>query len=378
MRAILPIAALLVAALSVSLDLVPVSPASSLCRYGACRFDQLYSGIDAAGATPEAIAALVNADPANPLVWCVYAEALNKRGDGQKAEAAFDQAMLLGPSMPPVLMRYANFDFAHDRRNHGFLLSARILASTSAFDEILFSYLQQSGAPVSELLRTALPNASRPARSWLAWLCEHGSTRDLTETWTWMQNEGLLDEQSAGEAAWSLWNRGAYRNAHELWCGWLEIYTLLENTRFEKPPKHSPFDWTLGSSSAASVERGNGLEVRFAGTENVAFSQLHQFTVVRPGRYRFSAEIEAEGLTTDQGPYFHIFDPVDPRRLDVATSVILGTAARSWIGTDFMVPEGTDALEVQLERRPSEFFDNRIAGKLHLYQVSLERRDPTR
>jgi len=187
-----------------------------------------------------------------------------------------------------------------------------------------------------------------------------------------MQQKSLLDDSSAGQAAWALWSRGAYRDAYKLWRGRLDSGALLANTRFENAPNDSPFDWKLQSSPSASVERGNGLEVRFAGTENVAFSGVRQFTCVPPGKYRLSTEIESDSLTTDQRPFFHIFDPVDQRGIDVATKPIPGTAPRSWISFDFTVPKGTQTLAIELERRPSEFFDNRIAGRLHLYQVCLE------
>jgi len=232
--------------------------------------------------------------------------------------------------------------------------------------------LQQSGAPVTELLGSAIPAAPRPTRSWLAWLGEYGSAQDLADTWAWMQPQGLLDDASAGQAAWALWGRGAYRDACELARSRLASGALLANTRFESSPAESPFDWKLQSAPSVSVERVNGIEVRFAGTENVAYSGPRQFTCVPPGRYRLSAEIEADGLTTDRGPFFHIFDPADQRRVDAATSAVLGTVPRSSIHVDFTVPEGTLALAVQLERRQSELFDNRIAGRLHVYQVSLE------
>ena len=59
--------------------------------------------------------------------------------------------------------------------------------------------------------------------------------------------------------------------------------------------------------------------MRFLGTENVAFSGVRQFTVVPPGRYRFSAEVSSDNLTTDQGPFFRIFDPANPARLNAET-----------------------------------------------------------
>lgn len=371
MRLIIPIAALLIATLSVSLDLFPPSLTSPLCLHGACRFDQIFAAIDAAGATPEAVSMLVDADPANPLVWCTYAQVLSVHGETQQAQSVFDHAVSLGPGMPPVLMRAANFDFTHGRRDDGFLLSARILLQTSAFDEIIFSYLQRADVPAGTLLGTAIPAASRPARAWLGWLREHGSDQDLGETWAWMKGNRLLDERSAGEVAWTLWDRASYRTAYALWTGWLGTPQLLANTRFDTAPRETPFDWTLSSLPSVAVTRANGLEVRFLGTENVAFSGVRQFTVVPPGRYRLSAEVSSDNLSTDQGPFFRIFDPANPARLNAESAPILGTVARTWTGVEFTVTAGTEALAIQLERRPSQRFDNRIAGTVHIYQVSL-------
>jgi hypothetical protein len=370
MRAIIPVASLLVVALSLAVDLTHPAPGSSLCRYGGCRFDQIFAGVDAAGAGRDAVAALVDADPANPLVWCAYAQVLSVHGDTQQVQSAFDHAVSLGPGMSPVLMRAANFDFTHGRREHGFLLSARILSQTSAFDEIIFSYLQRADVPAGMLLGTAIPAASRPARSWLGWLRAHGSDQDLCDTWTWMQRNALLNEKSAGEVAWTLWNRASYRTAHTLWTSWLGTTQLLANTRFDTAPRETPFDWALGSSPAVAVTRANGLDVRFSGTENVAFSGVRQFTVVPPGRYRLSAEVSSENLTTDQGPFFRIFDPANPDRLHAESAPILGTVGESWITMELTV-SGTEALAIQLERHPSGRFDNRISGTLHIYQVSL-------
>jgi hypothetical protein len=52
---------------------------------------------------------------------------------------------------------------------------------------------------------------------------------------------------------------------------------------------------------------------------------VRQFTVAAPGRYRFSAEVASVNLTTDQCPFFRIFDPANPGRLNVETGAIGGT-----------------------------------------------------
>jgi hypothetical protein len=107
------------------------------------------------------------------------------------------------------------------------------------------------------------------------------------------------------------------------------------------------------------------------GRENVEFAQLHQFTAVTPGRYRFSAEIQAEDITTDERPFWRIVGVDDLSHLVVETPSIKGNVPRSLVSVEFNVPTGTHALDIQLRRRPSLRFDNKIAGTLRIYEVSL-------
>ncbi len=378
MRAVLPIVSLLIASLSLVFDFLAPGARSGLCRRGGCRFDQIYAGIDTAGVSRNTLYALITADPANPLVWCTYAEFLSARGETGKAAAAFEHAVSLGPGMSPVLMRAANFDFTHGRRDHGVRMASQILSQTGAFDQILFSYLLSSDVPVSSLLGTAIPATPRAAQAWLTWLSDHGANQDLLSTWSWMRQRQLLEPKSATGLAWTLWTRKSYQTAQNFWTDWLGSDRgdylrpqRLANRRFENVPNPSPFDWTLATPASVEVSHQDGLQIRFSGTDNVEFSQVRQYTTANPGRYRFSAEVQADGLTTDQRPFFHIFDPVHPNAVDVMMEPFQFTVPRSWATVQFTVPAGTQALAVQLERRRSQSFQNRIAGTVHIYQVSL-------
>ena len=377
-KAIIALASLLIVLLSIVQDLSPSAPGSRLCLNGGCRFDQIYAALDAASASADDVGTLVLTDPANPLAWCTYAEVLSLRSETDKAAAAIDHAISLGPGMTPVWMRAANFDFTHGRRDRGFVDSARVLSQASGFDEILFSYLTASGVPVSQLLGNAVPALARSTRSWMVWLRAHGSEHDLAVTWSWMREKGLADEKSAVELAQTLWERKAYQTAQEFWVQWLgerrEDYLRpqrIANRRFATAPTASPFDWRLGALPSVELERKNGLEVRFLGEDNVEFAQLHQFPVVNPGRYRFSAEIESEGITTDERPFWRIVGVGNLSHLAVETPAIKGSVPRSLVSVEFSVPAGTEALDIQLRRRPSLRFDNKIAGILRIYEVSL-------
>lgn len=113
MRAIISLAALCVVVYSIATDFSTPVPGSILCRAGLCRFDQIYQGIDATGDRPDALAALVDEDSSNPLVWSSYGEALAREGQEQAAGDAFERAAALGSGMPAIQIRAANFFFTH-------------------------------------------------------------------------------------------------------------------------------------------------------------------------------------------------------------------------------------------------------------------------
>lgn len=379
MRILFPLVSLVIVAFSILLDSGHVSADSSLCRLGFCRFDQIFSSIDAEGMNLSSLSVLLNEDPLNPMAWCAYAEQLSMSNQVEQASAAFDHALVLGPEMSPVLMRVANFDFAHGRIDHAFLMTKRILQQTDAFDEILFSYLTHSRILVRKLLGVAIPVTPRATRSWLSWLHIHGSDQDLCDTWSWMRQNQLADQKLASDLAWTLWQRKSFHMAQDLWTEWLRMtgknYLRLQqlaNVRFEEEPNGSPFDWKIESPPSVRILRKDGLDIRFAGTENVDL-HVHQFATVNPGCYRFSAEMSAQGLTTDQRPFFHILDVADPARFSAQTPLLNGLVTRSWISLDFEVSPATKAIKIELERQPSRHFDNKINGALHIYQASLVR-----
>ena len=374
LRFLFPLVSLLVAGLSIGVELFPRQADSRVCLLGGCRYDQIF----ATSANPATAAALLNEAPADPGIWCTYGEFYSSRGETDKARAAFDRALILGPGVSSVLMRVTNFDFTHNHAQEGLRLAGQILTQTSGFDGILFSYLGISGEPISHLLGTVIPASPRPALSWLSWLRSRGTNQDILDTWSWMRNNRLADERSAADAVSTLWQRKAYGEAQALWADWLGERRgdylrpqLLANTRFQEPPSGTPFDWNLAPDKGVELNRRDGLEVHFLGQDNISGVGIHQSTAVQPGRYRFSAEVELDNLTTDEGVFFQINDAENPGRLSVETQPMLGRRTRSWINADFVAPAGTHAVQVKLARRPSLKFDNKIAGTLHIYQISL-------
>lgn len=378
MRLIFPIASVLIAAWSIALDQGGTARGAPVCAWGLCRYDQITAELGGRQADAAYLKPVLRLYPGDPLRWSDYGEFLVREGNLEQAGRVFDRAVELGPNMVPVLMRAANFDFTQDRPELALARTRRILASTSLYDQILFSYLTAFDFPIAEVLDQAIPPDARAAQSWLAWVAVNGSTAEAVQTWVWMRSRQLTGEPAAVLLTQRLWQRDAYEQAQQVWAdqqqGREADYLHPEriwNPRFELQPTASPLDWSIQPPESVRIERGKGLEIRFPGEENVSLATVRQFVTVRPGRYRFTADLEAAGLTTNQRPFFHIFDPAHPGSVNVEVPVDNTGEESGPLRYNVTVPAGTRVLQIQLERRRSEKFDSKIAGVVRLRSLSL-------
>lgn len=378
MRLLFPALALMAAIMSIVVEWKSPAPDAAVCRVGGCRFDQMTATLVEKGTTSSGLGALLREDPSNPHTWATYGEYLVGVGDTARAEEAFQQALAAGSGLAPVLMRAANFEFGQGRTEQGLRLVPSILAETSDFDEILFSYIQRSGLNSADAVGATIPALPRPARSWLAWTQAHSGTSEILTTWSWMQRQGLTDAKTADAVTAALWDRKAYEEARQVFDEFVgpsaaseRKTNLLTNPRFEAEPASTLFDWDLTSRPGVHYTRSDGLEVRFLGDTNVVDGGVRQRVVVSPGVYLFTADLSAQDLTSDQGVYFDIADAEDASRLRREAPLVEGTMARTAVAVYVPVTEATRVLDVRLRRKPSLRFDNKIAGILHIHRVEL-------
>jgi hypothetical protein len=192
-----------------------------------------------------------------------------------------------------------------------------------------------------------------------------------------MKSHRLLDAQLAGEITGDLWSRRSFEASQELWTEWLGPHRgncaspeVLLDCEFQDSASKSPFVWNVLTASGAAVSRKNGLEIEFSGSENSEMI-LQELVTIAPGRYEFSADVESDAITTDQRPFFIIFDVENRARLDIRTPPVPENMPRGKMNIAVSAPYGTRALGIQLVRSRSERFDNKISGKLHVYRVSF-------
>jgi hypothetical protein len=376
-RLLFPALSLLFAAFAVVTEPYAHTPESSLCRWGGCRFTQIFDQVHKSGISDAGMKALLAEDPANPDQWCAYGEFLRTKKDLPGAKNAYDRAVTLGNGLVSVRMRAVNFYFANGYPEDAMRQVPTILSTTAEFDEPLFSYVFRSVTPIEETLGTILPVKPRPARAWLNWLLEQEQAeQQIVATWSWMQQHKLLDASSASRTVNALWQQKEYSTARRLWSDWSKENPrghaqLLTNANFQKAPEPVPFDWNLAPSDSVRYQTNNGLDIQFLGKENIDYQGVRQSVLLTPGRYRFSADVASDDLTTDQGPFFVITDPDNTARLDVQSPPLRGAIARSPVTIDFTAGPSTRVVVIRLARKPSLKFDSKIAGRLHIYSTSL-------
>ena len=235
-------------------------------------------------------------------------------------------------------------------------------------------------------MNEGLPPDSRPAQAYFHHLLQKGPIPDLQEFWQWLTAHALTDDKLAGEYVDFLLKNQKYEEALQVWTGQLgkragnyPAGNGLYNADFETETTGTTLDWRIRQVGGVEVKRdstvarqgGWSLRTHFDGKENVAYSDIAERVVVSPGAYRFEAWVRTEEIATDQGIGWRIFDAESTSRLNLDFENRVGTAEWTKLEKNFVVPSQTRLLEVQVVRRRSLKFDNKISGTAWIDAVSL-------
>ena len=157
---------------------------------------------------------------------------------------------------------------------------------------------------------------------------------------------------------------------------------MIYNAEFSSDLEGNPLDWQIREVSGAQVRfvrggdnSGRVLRIEFDGKENVNFAHVSQTLIAEPGQYEFSAHVKTENLTTDQGVSFRFTDLEDSKRLDAWTPQNTGSSDWHVLQQTLTVPEGSRLVQIQLVRKPTIKFDNKISGVFETTRLVLRKSD---
>ncbi|HVX65393.1 MAG TPA: hypothetical protein VHA11_02260 [Bryobacteraceae bacterium] len=344
---------------------------------------------DGAASRPDATRLLREAlarDPAAPYRWCRLGEALDETGQRRTARYCFLRAAELGPNLPPVLMRAANFHFASGAAADGLACTRRVLALVRDYDAVIFASWSRLGVPEEEVLARGFPPVHGVRAAYFRYVLDRGSAAQAARCWSWLECAGEADAPAAAGYTSFLLKQREYEAAAAQWQHSLGDRSpdflrpnRVFNGGFEADPGAGALDWCVTPSPGVAVSRdtgtahagANSLRLEFDGGSKVAYHHVAQRVVAPPGRYRFRALVRTERLTTDQRIRFRIFDSASPAQLEAATAQAAATSGWTELTARLTVPAPTRLLAIEVTRDPSLQFDNRFSGRVWIDDVEL-------
>jgi O-antigen ligase len=364
---------------------------SLFCRFGICDTDAAiaaqtlaHGGHTSAVPVAELFKAL-RRDPNSPARWCDTGEAMLRAGRDADADYCFSRALALGPHIPPVLMRSADFYYAAHQTGVAMRQMSRVLADTDTYDDLIFGWYAQKRLPVGEVLAHGLPPGQRAAESYMRDLIA-GGRPGTKEAWNWITAHGLAGSRLAREYVGHLFDKREYEAAARAWSeypgareyGYPESNWVF-NGDFESEPSDTPFDWRIAARDGveAAVDAhvahtgSHSIRIHFEGKENLDYGGVGTVAFVKPGRYRFEAYVRTQEITTDKGVGLHFYDRESGSRLDLRTEEMTGTHDWTRIERIIVVPRETQLLVIEVSRQHSMKFDNQIAGTFWIDSVKL-------
>jgi hypothetical protein len=325
-------------------------------------------------------------DEASAYRWCDVGEAMLQDGQVVKARYCFRRALELAPGIPQIRVRDANFHFRIDEPEEGLRSAAKVLDTVPDYDAVLFSYFDAMVPEVRDVL-TEIGGDRRVSRAYLQHLMAAGNAAWAEIVWAHLQRKNFTDEALVKPYLEFLVRNHMYDSARRAWVGYLgnrrgdyPERNLVYNGDFESEPTGALFDWRIDPSDTVDTRRDStvsksgraSLKIQFHGTQNVAYENARQtFYVTVPGRYRLTAWMRTDNITTNEGLRFRVYDPESPSRLEIRTEPVIGTQDWTLLNQEFSVAPGIHLVSISLVRNASGKFDSKINGTVWVDQVSV-------
>jgi tetratricopeptide (TPR) repeat protein len=330
-------------------------------------------------------------DPLSDRNWMDLAEAYEAAGDTTHAREAFDRAQLAHPSSSDVAWRLGNFLLRQKDYSEAFAEMRRALATDPDLTVQAVSECSKATGDLPRILTEVLPNHSAYYLTALDYFLSQQETDAALTVWNRLAglNETINMPQVVPLVNELIFQRhvddalGVWRQALAA-TNWPQDEgansSLVFNGGFEHDLLNGAFDWredsipgVAFSSDRAVVHGGRrALRATFDGSANLDFQNLQQFTAVEPRhRYHFGAYLRLDGISTDSGIRFAIYDPFRPAAPQILTPDLVGSHPWSLVEAEVVTGPETHLLVIALRRIPSWKFDNKLRGTVWVDDVSL-------
>lgn len=342
----------------------------------------------------EAAAALRHAIRLNPLepdAWELLATAHQMNGEAAGAGAAVHAGLLAVPHSPTMAWRFANFLILQGRSTEATPYLRVVATQARGMRRAVYNLGWKIQDDPAAILRDIVPAEPVARADYLEFLITQKRLAEGYPVWQSLRGSGPLAVEEGTLYVDRLAVAGRGLDAARVWD------ELLQDTgrRDSKPPEdavtdgdfeanltNAGLDWRVTPAPGFDVTLDNfelrsgsrSLRVSFDGTQNLEFAHVWQLAAVKPGaRYRFSAQMKTEGLTTTSGVKLCVsaFGEGTDQSVIGCTSELTGS--EPWKRQEFeLIAPSSGVVRLELRRARSTKLNNLLAGKAWIDAVSLK------
>lgn len=330
-------------------------------------------------------------DPQSDLYWMDLAGAYETAGEIEKAREAYGKALAAHPASAAVAWRYGSFLLRQGNNEEAAKQVRGALEDQPELASNAVSQFWRAGVNLDQILGEVLPARARDYLAAVNYFVSIHQEDAALAAWKRLAGLGVsfplnrsfdlindLVEHNRIDDAAGVWRQALEAAGRIGEAG--KDGSLIFNGGFEQDPVNGGFDWReLPADGSAlflvnDVTHGGSRSARvtFDGSANPDYNGLQQYVAVTPGkRYRFSAYMKTDSITTDSGPQFRIVEMGPEGKTLALTPGMTGTHPWTEVQAEFATGADTHGVRVILDRSPSYMFDNKIRGTVWVDDVRM-------
>ena len=330
-------------------------------------------------------------NPLDPSNWKELASAQMERQDLDGAEVALRGELAAVPHSPQASWRMANLLLVRGRTAEAYPY-LRIASNERSLRVPVFDLARRLEEDPEVIRRDLVPQTPEARADYLQFLVSREILDEAYPVWQEVARNGSPETIRLGNSyVDALVRAGKGSDAARVWDELLAITgqkprpegELLTNGDFENQFLNAGLDWRLTPSAGYQIALDaflfqNGtrsLRVTFDGTVNPNFEGISQTIPVDPNRrYRFQAYLRADGITSDNGPFFRIGSRGAPPEETFTVTTPQRVQTMGWVREqlDFQTGPRTSLVIIQLRRLPSQKLNNLVQGKVWIDNLSVK------
>jgi hypothetical protein len=331
-------------------------------------------------------------NPYRARYWAELGGAYELAGRLDEALTAYEQAQRLFPNSPEINWQLGNFYIRRGDAPAALRAFRKVLLGDPALQQQVFALAWRLDPGADQILAEMIPEDKEILFRYLNYLVAHNLLQEAGTVWArilalkldfeprraFPYLDALIRAQQV-DAVVAAWTALEERNSALISPRVFED-NLITNGSFENLILNGGLDWRVIPQTGVVVrvdstdffDGTHSLEIRFEQKQNVHYRYVFQYVPVKPNTlYRFVGYMRTQGITTDSGPRFQLYDAADPSKLSLSTENLVGTSSWQPEQLEFQTGPDTRLLTVRVARPPSTKFDNQIEGSVWIDRLSL-------